>query len=325
MTRTVLYSRSGPARPRGGQVRNRGVNRSAEAPKIESQTPDVAEEPPKKSGIGARWAKFSKRHDRLLLVFTAVVSTLVIMGIVWAVMPNPHQYTQNDIDKAVQYTLEHQPKKPSEEAVAYDKISPSVVQVTQYGHEKGKTEDVETGIGTGVIISEQGTILTNLHVVGGADKVMVKFYNGLESEAQVTGVRPELDLAVLEPKTLPDDIKPATLRSTKGLHMGDRVIAVGHPFGIGKSVSAGVISGFRREYRKDDKDPTKKELIENLIQFDAAANPGNSGGPLTTMDGDVVGIVTAIFNPNKDDRTFVGIGFAVPIEAAAAAAGESPF
>ncbi len=122
--------------------------------------------------------------------------------------------------------------------------------MTQYGHEKGKKEDVETGIGTGVVISDTGTILTNLHVVGGADKVMVKFYNGLESEANVTGVRPELDLAVLEPKTIPDDLKPATLRSTKGLHMGDKVIAVGHPFGIGKSVSAGVISGFRREYKQ---------------------------------------------------------------------------
>jgi S1-C subfamily serine protease len=170
------------------------------------------------------------------------------------------------------------------------------------------------------VISENGTILTNLHVVGGADKVKVTFYNGLESEAQVTGVRPELDLAVLQPDTVPDDLKPATLRSTKGLHMGDKVIAVGHPFGIGKSVSSGIISGFRREYREDEKDT----LTSNLIQFDAAANPGNSGGPLTTMDGDVVGIVTAIFNPNEQ-RTFVGIGFAVPIEAAAAAAGESPF
>ena len=325
MTRTVLYSRSGPARPRGSQVRTRPMARSAQAPKVETEAPEEAATPPKKPGLKGRWAAFSKRHERLILVSTAVVSTLAIVSIIYTVMPGPRVYTQDDIDKAVQYTLEHQPKKPSEESVAYAKISPSVVQVTQYGKEKGKKEDVETGIGTGVVISDTGTILTNLHVVGGADKVMVKFFDGTESEANVTGVRPELDLAVLEPKTIPDDLKPATLRSTKGLHMGDKVIAVGHPFGIGKSVSAGVISGFRREYKQDDKDPSKKELIQNLIQFDAAANPGNSGGPLTTMDGDVVGIVTAIFNPNKDDRTFVGIGFAVPIEAAAAAAGESPF
>ena len=325
MTKTVLYSRSGPPRSGRGRVRSRPMDRSAQAPKPEPEVAEDAAAPPKKPGLRGRWAAFRKRHDRLMLVSTAVVSTLAIVAILYTVMPGPRVYTQDDIDKAVQYTLEHQPKKPSPEAVAYNKIAPSVVRVTQYGHEKGKKEDVETGIGTGVVISDTGTILTNLHVVGGADKVMVKFYNGLESEANVTGVRPELDLAVLEPKTIPDDLKPATLRSTKGLHMGDKVIAVGHPFGIGKSVSAGVISGFRREYKKDDKDPSKKELIQNLIQFDAAANPGNSGGPLTTMDGDVVGIVTAIFNPNKDDRTFVGIGFAVPIESAAAAAGKSPF
>jgi len=290
---------------------------AAKAKQAEVETTESAPEAPRKPG---RISAFIKRHERPFLVSSGVAASLVAILIAWAILPGEHHYTQNDIDKAVQYTLEHQPKKPSQEAIAYAKISPSVVKVTQYGHEKGKKEDVRTGIGTGVVISENGTILTNLHVVGGADKVKVTFYNGLESEAQVTGVRPELDLAVLQPDTVPDDLKPATLRSTKGLHMGDKVIAVGHPFGIGKSVSSGIISGFRREYREDEKDT----LTSNLIQFDAAANPGNSGGPLTTMDGDVVGIVTAIFNPNEQ-RTFVGIGFAVPIEAAAAAAGESPF
>ena len=330
MARTVLYSRSGPARPRGSQARNGGVDRSTKsvetstaktgAEKVRRVETAALESPsstPRKPG---RFKAFLKRHERSVLVLTGVGVSLLVVLVAWAVLPGQHLYTQNDIDKAVQYTLEHQPKKPAEEAVAYAKISPSVVEVTQYGHEKGKKEDIRTGIGTGVVIAESGTILTNLHVVGGADKVKVTFYNGLESEAQVTGVRPELDLAILQPDTVPDDLKPATLRSTKDLHMGDKVIAVGHPFGIGKSVSSGVISGFRREYQEDEKDT----LTSNLIQFDAAANPGNSGGPLTTMDGDVVGIVTAIFNPNNQ-RTFVGIGFAVPIEAAAAAAGESPF
>ena len=270
----------------------------------------------------ARTTEFLKRHERLALVGMGVVSSLLVVLFAWAfILPAGEHYTQSDIDNAVKYTLEHQPKKPSEEAIAYSKIAPSVVRVTQYGHEKGKTEEIETGIGTGVVISDSGTILTNLHVVGGADKVRVTFYDGLEADADVTGIRPELDLAVIEPKTIPDDLKPATLASTKGLHSGDKVIAVGNPFGIGPSVSSGIISGLRREYKADDKDTLKT----NLIQFDAAANPGNSGGPLTTMDGDVIGIVTAILNPDKDDRTFVGIGFAVPIEAAASAAGESPF
>ena len=110
------------------------------------------------------------------------------------------------------------------------------------------------------------------------------------------------------------------MRSTHDLLPGDRVIAVGFPFGIGPSVSDGVVSGLRREYRS----PEGKRLLTNLIQFDAAANPGNSGGPLATMDGEVVGIVTGILNPTSQ-RVFIGIGFAVPIENAASAIGMSPF
>jgi S1-C subfamily serine protease len=110
------------------------------------------------------------------------------------------------------------------------------------------------------------------------------------------------------------------MRSTGDLNPGDEVIAVGFPFGIGPSVSAGVVSGLKREFRS----PEGQQMLANLIQFDAAANPGNSGGPLVTMDGEVVGIVTAILNPSHE-RFFIGIGFAVPIENAAAAAGMPPF
>jgi S1-C subfamily serine protease len=175
-------------------------------------------------------------------------------------------------------------------------------------------------VGSGVVIVDTGIILTNLHVVAGAEKVQVEFEDGMEADATVIGVRPEHDLAVLQAKKLPDDLPAATLRSTADLAPGDEVIAVGFPFAIGPSVSAGVISGLRREYRS----PQGKRLLTNLIQFDAAANPGNSGGPLVTADGEVVGIVTAILNPTEQS-VFIGIGFAVPIENAAAAAGVSPF
>jgi S1-C subfamily serine protease len=150
--------------------------------------------------------------------------------------------------------------------------------------------------------------------------VEVVFSDGLESEATVIATQPERDLAVLQAKTLPDDLVPATLRSTQDLAPGDEVVAVGFPFGIGPSASAGVISGLRREFVS----PQGKRLLTNLIQFDAAANPGSSGGPLVTMDGEVIGIVTAILNPT-DQRVFVGIGFAVPIEDASSAFGLSPF
>jgi S1-C subfamily serine protease len=110
------------------------------------------------------------------------------------------------------------------------------------------------------------------------------------------------------------------MRSTADLAPGDRVVAVGFPFGIGPSVTAGVVSGLRREFTSRE----GKRVLTNLIQFDAAVNPGNSGGPLVNIEGEVIGIVTAILNPT-DQRFFVGIGFAVPIENAAAAAGVPPF
>jgi S1-C subfamily serine protease len=199
-------------------------------------------------------------------------------------------------------------------------VRPSVVRVNQLEKEKDSDEMEVKGVGTGVVIDESGTILTNLHVVAGADKVGVEFYNGLKSEAEVVSVQPENDLAVLKPATIPDDLQPATLKSTAKLRPGDEVIAVGNPFGIGVSVSDGIVSGLRRNYVSTE----GKNVLSNLIQFDAAANPGNSGGPLVTADGEVVGIVTAILNPTSQ-RVFIGIGFAVPIENAAAAAGESPF
>ena len=136
----------------------------------------------------------------------------------------------------------------------------------------------------------------------------------------VLSTQPENDLAVLRAKTIPDDLEAATMRSTADLAPGSQVVAVGFPFGIGPSASAGVVSGLKRQFRS----PDGQQMLSNLIQFDAAANPGNSGGPLVTMDGEVVGIVTAILNPTRQ-RVFIGIGFAVPIENAAAAAGMPPF
>ncbi len=163
-------------------------------------------------------------------------------------------------------------------------------------------------------------IFTNLHVVAGADNIGVVFADGTESEVELLDAQPENDLAVLRAKTLPDDLRPATLRSTRGLKTGDEVLAVGFPFGIGPTATWGVVSGLRREHYSEE---GRRNLID-LIQFDAAANPGNSGGPLVTREGDVVGIVTSILNPT-DVGFFVGIAFAVPIENAAQAAGVSPF
>ncbi|WCM92333.1 trypsin-like peptidase domain-containing protein [Acidovorax sp. NCPPB 2350] len=251
-------------------------------------------------------------------VLTAALLAAGLGWVAWRLPPDAPRITQKDIDAAVLRTLETQPM-PSAAARAAEAVAPSVVRVTGFGRSK-KGKEEERGIGTGVVIVDKGVILTNLHVVRGAARVQVTFADGSDSDATLTGVQPENDLAVLQARKVPDDLVAAPLRSTQGLKPGDGVVAIGFPFGIGPSVSSGVISGLQREFES----PQGKQEMRNLIQFDAAANPGNSGGPLLTLDGEVIGIVTAILNPTPA-RTFIGIGFAVPIENAAQAAGMPPF
>jgi serine protease DegQ len=277
--------------------------------------------------------------------FGVLAALFVSVGVATAAFwPHHAAYTltQKDIDAAVLRTLQTT-SLPSPAARAAATVRPAVVRVVAYGPERATPEaktqkqgrnqargkppeadappgEEERGVGTGVVIVDKGVILTNLHVVAGAEKIKVTFFDGLESIATVTGTQPENDLAVLQAQKIPDDLIAATMRSTADLQPGDQVAAVGFPFGIGPSVSAGVVSGLRRSFRS----PEGKQELGNLIQFDAAANPGNSGGPLINMDGEVLGIVTAILNPTQQ-RTFIGIGFAVPIENAASAAGSPPF
>ncbi|MGQ0509341.1 MAG: S1C family serine protease [Betaproteobacteria bacterium] len=261
-----------------------------------------------------------RRYRGALLFSAGVLLTLALVQFNGGLSRQQRDLTQEDIDAAVARSLETAPPQ-SPAAKAWEAIRPSVVRVEGYGLvTPAEDPDAPVNTGSGVIILDSGVILTNLHVVQGAATIRVTFADGLESDAFVTGVRPEHDLAVLRAKTLPDDIVPATLTSTDKLSPGDRVVAVGFPFGVGPSVSAGVVSGLKREYRS----PQGKRILTNLIQFDAAANPGNSGGPLVTAEGEVVGIVTGVLNPTEQ-RVFIGIGFAVPIENAASAIGIPPF
>ena len=311
MARSILYSSSrSTAAGRGSQTG--GVQSlSGEA------TPGIG---PATAAPPSRVRAFFKRHERASSISLVA---LIAFGAVFAdrlSMPVEKKLTQRDIDLAVLHTLETKPL-PSRAAIAYNAIRPSIVRVSQEHAKKGKKTE-EKAIGTGVVISDTGVILTALHVVAGAEKIQVEFADGTISAADVVSTQPANDLAVIQAKNIPDDLVPATLRSTRGLKEGDEVIAVGFPFGIGPSVSDGVISGFGREYSEsDDKD---KPGMKNLIQFDAAANPGNSGGPLVTIEGDVVGSVSAILNPT-DQHVFIGIGLTVPIENAATGAGISPF
>jgi len=330
MRRPAFYSRS----PRGPQHAA-----ATDVPDASGSTDPSAVPTDPGAKIRRRWQPGRWSFGLLLALCMGFSVTAALM---W-----PHAgtrtFTQKDIDAAVLHTLQTA-TLPSQAAKAAEIIRPSVVRVVGYGPEKttpeakvekrgrnlakGKPPEgdeppagpVERGVGTGVVIVDKGIILTNLHVVAGSESIKVTFADGLEAPAVVTGVQPENDLAVLQAQKLPDDLIPATMRSTADLQPGDQVVAVGFPFGIGPSVSAGVVSGLNRSFRS----PEGKQELGNLIQFDAAANPGNSGGPLINMNGEVLGIVTAILNPTQQ-RTFIGIAFAVPIENAATAAGSPPF
>ena len=341
MKRQVLYS---------GSRRNPNAGERPAPPPSEPQPPAAAAQPGERQG--SRLAAFFARHGGLLR-FLAGAAFAVVIGAAWlGSQPTPRELTQEDVDASVLHTLENK-NLPSRAAKAAEMVRPSVVRVRGFAEpeqlqpkakRKGKPKPApgrrgaeapeqeaakektepdgleEFSVGSGVVIVDDGTILTNLHVVYGARKLMVTFHDGTESEAELVSVHPENDLAVIKARTIPDDLPAATLGSPSRLKPGDEVVAVGFPFGIGPSVTAGVVSGLDREFRS----PEGERVLTRLIQFDAAANPGSSGGPLVTMQGDVVGIVTAILNPTEAG-TFVGIGFAVTIAVAGRAAGMHPF
>lgn len=340
MVRRPVYSGSNKARTADAARRQLG----GQPPLTLSHTPIEAEKPSLVQIARDRWSKFYGAHQPKVLVATSVLVTLLLVGAYQLLSPPGQNLTQSDINDAVNFALEERPRPPSVASLAYAAVIPSVVRVNGYDPEAdaeaptaepppGEPPPVElpesgelaedfheefTAVGTGVVIDAEGTILTNLHVARAAQKLRVQFFDGTEADARIVGVRPDLDLAIIQPSLLPDDLLPATLASSAGLRPGDEVVAIGFPFGIGPSASAGVVSGLLRVLEREG-----ETTMRNLIQFDAAANPGNSGGPLVNADGEVVGIVTAILNPSGL-RTFAGIAFAVTIEEAGGAVEESP-
>jgi putative serine protease PepD len=198
---------------------------------------------------------------------------------------------------------------PMTVAEVHDTLLPSVVAIRT---------TVAGGVssGTGLVANVDGTILTANHVVEGAVSIEVLFADGTKSAATVVAADPSIDIAVLAPETLPAVVVPATLGG--GVAVGDDVVAIGNPLGLIDSTTAGVVSGLDRSVPV----PGGREL-PGLIQFDAAVNPGSSGGPLVNMRGQAVGIVVALANPTSDG-TFIGIGFAVPIGSAVGAGEDQP-
>jgi len=228
--------------------------------------------------------------------------------------------TPQEVNAEIARAMASATPRPALSTAAYQAVAPALVLVQAHkstGQTKaGSDEQSARGLGSGVVVNDQGLILTSLHVVKDADQIWVTFADGTQAYAQVMAEQPENDIAVLQPGQLPKLLVPAMLGNPNALRVGDEAYVVGNPLGLYGSLSAGVISGLKRSFTPSG----RGQRLENLIQFDAAVNPGSSGGPLLNRYGQVVGIVTALANPSGQDA-FSGIGFAVPIDVAGGAVG----
>lgn len=192
----------------------------------------------------------------------------------------------------------------------YQSLLPSTVLIQTTGAVTAGTGMAESATGSGTIINANGLILTAAHVIEGAKTIKVSYTDGTSAQAEIASSNPAQDIATIRPDGLPMTVVPAVLGG--GVQVGDNVVALGNPLGLAMTTTSGVVSGLDRTMNRDRQEP-----ITGLIQFDAAVNPGSSGGPLINDRAQVVGVVVALANPSGAG-TFIGIGFAVPIGAALA-------
>jgi len=198
----------------------------------------------------------------------------------------------------------------------YQKASPSVVNVisTVITRDFFLNPIPREGSGSGSIIDTRGHILTNNHVIRDAQKLEVTLVDGSKWPAKLVGTDPDTDLAVLKINAPPEKLKPLSFGDSKKLQVGQKVLAIGNPFGLGLTLTTGIISSLGRTIRSE-----VGTTIEDVIQTDASINPGNSGGPLLNSEGEIIGVNTAILSPTG---VSVGIGFAIPVNTAKRIASE---
>ena len=242
-----------------------------------------------------------------------VLATLLALVLYHFLFPaNP--LTKSEVNDAIANAMASATPHPAFSTGVYQIIQPSLVLI------EVDLKDHDKGLGSGVIIDDAGDILTSLHVVKDASKISITFADGTHSDAAIASSQPEHDIAVLHASVMPELFVPATLGNPGALQVGDEAYVVGNPFGLYSSMSSGVISGFERTFTPE----TSNVTLKGLIQIDAAVNPGNSGGPMLNRYGQVVGIVTGLVNPTKENF-FIGIAFVTPITTAAGGIGLPPY
>ncbi len=269
-------------------------------------------------GSPRRFGPRLPRLGRLAPFGAGILVALVAVLLYVSLAPGPQPLTQHDVDDTVAKALASVTPAPAYSETVFQAIQPSLVLIeTTQPDAKGKSQ---AGLGSGVVVNLDGDILTSLHVVANATDIKLTFADGTESGAEVVIRQPENDIAVVRATAPPPNLVPATLGDPGAVRQGSEAYAVGNPLGLSGSISAGVISGLDRSFKM----PNSDVVLHGLFQIDAAVNPGNSGGPLLDREGDVIGIVTALVNPTKED-VFIGIGLAVPIDVAGGAAGLPPY
>lgn len=273
---------------------------------LPESAPDQA--PPSAATSRARLRPWGPLRRWQIWTSLAVVLVIALGVTAWRMVTSgPAPITRAEVARSIQQGIQkaqqEQRKAPPDATTAYRTIMPSLVTVTT---EQGS-------LGAGVVIKADGTVLTALHVIEDGSPVRVEFADGTTSPAAVSTRQPASDIAVLAISKRPEVVVPAVLGG--GAEVGSAVFSAGNPLGLRETLTAGVVSGLDRSTGVKG-----GVTLHGLIQFDAAVNPGNSGGPLLNRDGQVIGIVTGLANPSKQPY-FIGIGFAVPIKTAGGAAG----
>jgi S1-C subfamily serine protease len=287
----------------------------AEAP----TPPAIGTPPPDDSGTSRPWRRRrgSGRVGALAPFGIGVVATLAVVLLYGLLNPTTPPPTRRDVQQAIASALASVTPPPAFSQTVYEAVQPSLVLIeTTDVHGTDATDPEGEGLGSGVVVTLAGDILTSLHVVDGAKSIELTFADGSKSPGDIVTTQPENDIAVIRAQQPPATLVPATLGNPAAVRQGSEAYALGSPFGLYGSVSAGVISGLDRTFKMRDSGRT----LTGLIQIDAAVNPGNSGGALVDRDGRLIGIVTALVNPTSED-VFIGIGLAVPINVAGGAAG----
>jgi S1-C subfamily serine protease len=279
---------------------------------MQKETSDIPiSEPAQRPGFFRYMLSIARRSWLVAAVIIAALLGAILYNLLF---PAPIPISQPEIDVSIANAIASATPPAAYSAQIYQTILPSFVLIQ--AKRENSQEESQVGVGGGVVINASGDILTALHVVEGASEIELFFSDGTQVGSEMTAAEPENDIAVLHPNQPPELIVPAVLGNPNAMRIGDEAFAVGNPLGLTGSLSAGVISGFNRSFTIDE----SGLQLEGLIQFDAAVNPGNSGGPLLNRYGQVIGIVTALAKPSEQD-SFTGIGFAVPIQVAGGAAG----